>query len=255
MQKKIMTMLLCGVILLGMVGCKKETKVSSSTMNIDGITMEIKEGTLSATGLTLIIKDTTNEKYVFGEEFYIEKKVDNNWKKLSPIHDDYGFNAIAYFADAEKGLELNQNWEYIYGSLEEGTYRLVKTTSKESDSPITENDLKYLSVDFEITTSLNRNKNYDDYEKTSSLSSDNASTEILVKFDGVLYGKSNAMIDYAGGSESIGVIDQLIDQEYVPKLDGETNQQEILNALVFNKTDYTIVLQYNNEYVLFEKIR
>lgn len=98
------------------------------------------------------------------------------------------------------------------------------------------------------------NIKYDNYKKISSLSSKTSSTEILVRFDGILYGKSFSVIDYAGGSEPIGSIDKLIDSEYVPKLDGETNTEEILNALVFDKTNNTIVLKYNNNYVLFQKI-
>lgn len=101
----------------------------------------------------------------------------------------------------------------------------------------------------------NNNNQYEGYKKTSSLSSKTASTEILVKFDGILYGKSFSVIDYAGGSEPIGTINKLIDCEYVPKLDGETNTEEIFNALVFDKTNNTIVLQYNNNYVLFQKIK
>lgn len=92
------------------------------------------------------------------------------------------------------------------------------------------------------------------YEKVSTLHSKTVSTEILVKFDGVLYGQSFAVIDYAGGSEAIGKIDKLVEQEYIPKQNGETNTKEILNALVFSKTNHTIVLQYNNVFVLFEKI-
>ena len=83
---------------------------------------------------------------------------------------------------------------------------------------------------------------------------DYASTEILIKFDGVLYGKSNAIIDYDGGTEAIGVIDKLIDKDLVPNLDGETNTEEMLNAKVYDKTDGSIILFYNNEYVLFRKI-
>ena len=83
-----------------------------------------------------------------------------------------------------------------------------------------------------------------------------ASTEILVKFDGIVYGKSYAIIDYAGGLESdkIGTIDKVIDNKYVPKFNNETNQNEILHAEVYNKTEDSIVLFYNNEYVLFGKI-
>ena len=62
------------------------------------------------------------------------------------------------------------------------------------------------------------------------------------------------MIDYVGGNKLIGIIDKLIDYEYVPKLNGETNSNDLVNALVFDKTNNTIVLLYDNEYVLFEKI-
>ena len=66
--------------------------------------------------------------------------------------------------------------------------------------------------------------------------------------------KSNSLIDYAGGSKQIGTIDKVIDSKYVPKLNNETNSKEILNAKVYDETEKSVVLEYNNEYVLFEKI-
>ena len=95
---------------------------------------------------------------------------------------------------------------------------------------------------------------YKEYDKITNLLSKTASTEILIKFNGILYGKSFSVIDYAGGSEKIGTIDKLIDSAYVPKFDGETNNQEILGASVFEGNEKTIVLNYNNTYVLFEQI-
>ena len=97
---------------------------------------------------------------------------------------------------------------------------------------------------------------YNSYQLVSTLKkSQYASNEILVKFDGKLYGKSYAIIDYAVELEGkIGTINKLIDKEFVPKLDNETNNEEILNAEVYNKTEDSIVLYYNNEYVLFGKL-
>ena len=100
----------------------------------------------------------------------------------------------------------------------------------------------------------NESVKYDDYKKISGLKSNNVDVNTLVRFDGILYGRSYSMIDYVGGNKSIGIIDKLIDYEYVPKLNGETNSNDLVNALVFDKTNNTIVLLYNNEYVLFEKI-
>ena len=104
--------------------------------------------------------------------------------------------------------------------------------------------------------STNAEDKYANYELVTNLEKNQyASTKILVKFDNVLYGKSYAIIDYAGGSEKLGVIDKLIDNEYVPKFNNETNTEELLNAEVYNKTEDSIVLLYNNEYVLFGKIK
>ena len=73
-------------------------------------------------------------------------------------------------------------------------------------------------------------------------------------FDKTLYGKSYSLIDYIGNTKSIGTIDKLISTEYIPILENQTNKEEILNAKVFDKTNNSIVIFYNNEYVLFEKI-
>lgn len=74
----------------------------------------------------------------------------------------------------------------------------------------------------------------------------------LVKFNGNLYGESYAVIDYAGDlSKSIGKIDYLIEEEYLPQLDGETNCSELLGATVLEANDQNMILNINNVAVLF----
>lgn len=46
----------------------------------------------------------------------------------------------------------------------------------------------------------------------------------------------------------------MIDRKYIPKLNNETNSKEILNAKVYDETEKSIVLEYNKEFVLFERI-
>ena len=102
---------------------------------------------------------------------------------------------------------------------------------------------------------INVDGDYESYQHISTLEKNAyASTEKLVKFDGIVYGKSHAIIDYAGGTEKIGVIDKLIDKDLVPKLNNETNAEELLYAEVYNKTEDSIVLFYDNEYVLYGKV-
>ena len=97
-------------------------------------------------------------------------------------------------------------------------------------------------------------KKYGEYEKVADFKEGKYTEKPLVKFKGTLYTKSNKVIDYIGGVAQIGTIDQLIDSDYVPKVDGETNSKELLNAEVYPSGDNEIVLNYNNDYVLYEKV-
>lgn len=83
----------------------------------------------------------------------------------------------------------------------------------------------------------------------------NIDTTKLVKFDGVLYGKSNALIDYAGDLEkSIGKIDFLIGEEYLPGIDGETNCKQFFGAKVLEANGKNMILNIDNVARLFEVI-
>ena len=101
---------------------------------------------------------------------------------------------------------------------------------------------------------LQDEKKYSEYEKVADFKEGKYAEEPLVKFNGTLYTKSNKIIDYIGGVAQIGTINQLIDSDYVPKVNGETNSKELLNAEVYPGGDNEIVLNYNNDYVLYEKV-
>ena len=57
---------------------------------------------------------------------------------------------MAYYVDENGILEMEQNWDYIYGPLDKGTYRLVKDVLFNADTPITKDDIYYIWVEFEI---------------------------------------------------------------------------------------------------------
>lgn len=109
---------------------------------IDGVSMSIMDDTLTPTSAKVIIKDTNKDKYVYGEEFFIEKKVEGVWKKLDPIVDSYGFNDMGYLVGDSNKLGMIQDWTNIYGALTKGEYRLVKN--------VFDDGYKYFSVEFEI---------------------------------------------------------------------------------------------------------
>lgn len=118
---------------------------------IDNVSMTIKEGTLTKTGATVIINDSNGSgTYIYGTEFRVDKKENGEWKELEYIHTDFGFTSMAYYVDEIGKLEFDCDWEYMYGELSRDEYRIVKHTFLESDTPITNEDYLYFSVEFTI---------------------------------------------------------------------------------------------------------
>jgi len=62
-----------------------------------------------------------------GEAFWLEKKVDNKWVSCNtnPLI-DYAFHMVAYMLKKDGTIELETEWEWLYGMLEEGQYRIAK---------------------------------------------------------------------------------------------------------------------------------
>ena len=100
------------------------------TLKIDdlkGVSMAIKENTLTNTGATVIITDTSNRDNIYGNSYKIEKKENGVWIELKPKNDMF-FTDIGYVVGEDHTLEFDINWEYFYGKLESGEYRILKDT-------------------------------------------------------------------------------------------------------------------------------
>lgn len=91
---------------------------------ISDITMTIKEGTLTRTSATIIIKGKDfrcGEK----EDYSIEKKENDEWKSVTQIK-VYLVNAIMVSSRNGK-LDFKLDWSERYGELKNGEYRIVKS--------------------------------------------------------------------------------------------------------------------------------
>lgn len=116
-----------------------EEEKRASLNEIDEITMSIKDGTLTSRRATLVIVDTSNNKHLFGSWYRIDKKENDEWRELDTIIRDYAFTSIGYSVDDNGKLELEVDWEWLYGELGDGEYCLVKKV-----------DDRYFSVEFMI---------------------------------------------------------------------------------------------------------
>lgn len=105
---------------------KCEIKVDS----LEGVSMTIKDGTLTRTGATIIITDVSDRNNIYGDSYRIDKKENGEWIEVRTIIEDYAWNAIGYSVNENNRLEKTISWEWLYGKLENGEYRIVKDTSE-----------------------------------------------------------------------------------------------------------------------------
>lgn len=113
---------------------------------VDNVSMEIMEGTLTKEGASVIITDLNKDKNGFGLYYRIDKKENDEWKPLEIVCDNCAFNEPAYFVDRNNKLVFHMNWKKLYGTLDKGYYRIVK------DICVGEfcESHKYFSVEFKI---------------------------------------------------------------------------------------------------------
>lgn len=90
------------------------------------VVMEVKEDSLSPQGLTIIFKNESNREIIFGEKYILEMKVDDIWFEVPLLIEDYGWDNIGYELPYSGSRELQVNWKWLYGDLEEGQYRIIK---------------------------------------------------------------------------------------------------------------------------------
>ena len=98
---------------------------AKSVSTIDGVSISIKDDTLTATTAVIIIKNDTDLEYTTGEAFYIDKKVNGKWMKLKTNYDTF-WTLVGIIIPSNSYHEFEYNWEDLYGKLKKGTYRFVK---------------------------------------------------------------------------------------------------------------------------------
>ena len=128
-MKKILTILLCGIMVLGMAGCGKAKNKfdignkSNIKISQNDVIMTIKEGTLTNRSATLVLTNNSDKNFQYGDPYEIEIKKDGEWHK---INIELYFDMPAFQLSAKESKEIELDWENGYGKLANGTYRIIK---------------------------------------------------------------------------------------------------------------------------------
>ena len=129
MKKTILTILLCGVMVLGMTGCGKQKNEfdignkSDIKISQNDVIMTIKEGTLTNKSATLVLTNNNDKNFQYGNPYEIEIKKDGEWHKIN-VQSDFTLPAFSLKSKETKELEIN--WKEGYGKLTPGDYRIIK---------------------------------------------------------------------------------------------------------------------------------
>jgi len=99
--------------------------IKESDRKAENVKLEIKEGTLTSTGATVIITDKNENPYGWGVPYFIEIEEDGIWTEAQDLY-RISWIEIAYELDENGQYEQEINWEKFYGELKPGNYRLVK---------------------------------------------------------------------------------------------------------------------------------
>ena len=116
------------ILLLGLcitiISCNNNGEESTyDIVDVEGLIMEIKEDSIFNTGLSIVIKNETEKEYLFEEFYCIEKKIDDKWYEVPRVVKNAAFHDLSI--NIEEEIEIS--WEWIYGKLKPGYYRIIKS--------------------------------------------------------------------------------------------------------------------------------
>ena len=128
-MKRFLTFLLCFLLLFSLAACKTQSEYTSQ--NQDKITLSVKPDSLTENGLTLVIKNNTDEAGNYGYPFILEKLENGKWYL---VNEKQAFILPSIFLEPDSVAEHKAVFE---GPLSKGKYRMIKSFYLESGTVTT----------------------------------------------------------------------------------------------------------------------
>ena len=110
------------------------TETSTADTSVPDWGLSLSVNNVSSTGLTLVVTQSGGNptgSLQTGEAYRLTTLVDGTWQTVEELPlpegvDGRAFNSLAYFIPMEGTKEFDINWNWIFGELPSGTYRLIK---------------------------------------------------------------------------------------------------------------------------------
>lgn len=101
------------------------TSTEPLTSNDTGLHLIVDTASITPVGLYLYMVNNTRFIYLYGPAFVIEKWEDDTWVSVPSF--DHGWNEPGLIVEAQFTRSQQVNWLFIYGALQPGTYRFVRS--------------------------------------------------------------------------------------------------------------------------------
>ena len=152
LMKKIFSILLIFAMALALTACGEKYTLEASDIRVnleevEAVSMNVIEGTLSSTEVTVEMVNLSNMYLASGNEhdFFLQVEKDGVWYTLVS-KEDLVNTTEALVSTPGSEMQFNFNWEDRYGQLESGHYRVVKSFCPEEDY----SEQYHLAVEFDL---------------------------------------------------------------------------------------------------------
>lgn len=127
-----MTLILVLLLTTVLVACQPRVESDPEVIQLaeplgDDWTLTMTIENVTPTGATVVFTHEGDGALItVGEFFHLEKLSDGEWRELDPVREGFAFNAIGYMVPNNDSFTLDTKWEYVYGALSAGRYRVCK---------------------------------------------------------------------------------------------------------------------------------
>lgn len=172
-MKRWLTLTLAGLLTLSLAGCGSSDGASSSVPqginstssetssaggdssvqtkeDLWGLTLSVKD--VTPTGLTLVITQeggSPSGELQYGGAYTLEVEQDGTWQNVPDIVDgNFAWDGMAYLVTMDGETEQAVDWDWLFGPLSPGHYRLSKEFMDFRDTG--DYDIQLYEVEFDI---------------------------------------------------------------------------------------------------------
>jgi len=140
-MKRIFISAILLIFVLGVIGCSSNVKGDFELYDGQDVKMEVVE--IEHTKIKVNFTYKSDEKAIFGDDYYLEKKKNNTWATVPYKSDElYAFTLVGYSLESDSEWEVD--YDVFYGTLSPGMYRIIKSIIINGNDPV------YISAEFTI---------------------------------------------------------------------------------------------------------